>query len=48
MTSKRREFVKLAPYTTFGIGGAARFLYEPTSEEEVVRALEEIRDLGVP
>lgn len=48
MTSKRREFVKLAPYTTFGIGGAARFFYEPTSEEEVVLALEEIRDLGVP
>ncbi len=48
MTSKRREFVKLAPYTTFGIGGAARYFYEPTSEEEVVRALEEIRELGVP
>lgn len=45
---ERREYVKLAPYTTFGIGGAARFFYEPTSEEEVVRALEEIRNLGVP
>lgn len=45
---ERREYVKLAPYTTFGIGGAARYFYEPTSEEEVVRALEEIRDLGVP
>lgn len=45
---ERREYVKLAPYTTFGIGGAARYFYEPTSEEEVIRALEEIRDLGVP
>lgn len=45
---ERREYVKLAPYTTFGIGGAARYFYEPTNEEEVVRALEEIRDLGVP
>ena len=45
---ERREYVKLAPYTTFGIGGAARVFYEPTSEEEVIRALEEIRDLGVP
>lgn len=45
---ERREYVKLAPYTTFGIGGAARYFYEPTNEEEVIRALEEIRDLGVP
>lgn len=45
---ERREYVKLAPYTTFGIGGAARYFYEPTNEEEVICALEEIRDLGVP
>ena len=35
-----RENVPLAPLTTLGIGGPARFFFEARSEEEVVAALE--------
>lgn len=43
-----REFVNLAPYTTFGVGGTARYFFEPESEKAILQAIEEIHALGVP
>ncbi|MDP2650402.1 MAG: FAD-binding protein, partial [bacterium] len=37
---KLEEHVPLAPFTTFGVGGEARFFVEAQSVEEVVEALE--------
>jgi UDP-N-acetylmuramate dehydrogenase len=38
----------LAPFTTFGIGGPARWFVEAGSEDDVVRAAAWVRELGVP
>lgn len=38
----------LAPFTTFGIGGPARWFVEATSEDEVVEAVRWARDRGAP
>lgn len=43
-----RENVPLAPYTTLGIGGPARFLTEPVTEAQVVEALEFASARGLP
>lgn len=43
-----RENIPLAPYTTFGIGGPARWLAEAASEEEIVQANEWARGHGIP
>ena len=40
--------ISLAPYTTFGIGGPARWFVEAASEEEVVEATSWARERGVP
>ncbi len=38
----------LAPFTTFGIGGPARWFAEAASEDEIVEASEWARERGVP
>lgn len=42
-----REHVELAPYTTFGIGGTARFFIEAASIDEVHEALAFAKDRGL-
>ncbi len=43
-----RENVSLAPYTTFRIGGPARWLVEATDEDSIVEAVQFARDHGAP
>ena len=43
-----RENVPLAPLTTLGVGGPARYFAEPTTEAEVVEAAEFARSQNVP
>lgn len=43
-----REQVPLAPYTTFKIGGPARWFAEATSEAEIIEALGFARERGLP
>jgi UDP-N-acetylmuramate dehydrogenase len=43
-----REKVPLAPLTTFGIGGPARWLAEADSEDAVVEAVSFARERGLP
>ncbi|MGA9061293.1 MAG: UDP-N-acetylmuramate dehydrogenase [Terracidiphilus sp.] len=43
-----RENQLLAPFTTFGIGGLARWFVEATNEEEIAQASEWARGRGVP
>ncbi len=43
-----REYVPLAPLTTFGIGGPARWLAEPDSEDSVVEAVSFARKRSLP
>ena len=40
--------IPLAPFTTFGIGGPARWFAEVTSEEEIVEAVDWARQNGAP
>ena len=43
-----RENVPLAPLTTLGVGGPARYFAEPTTEAEIVEAVEFSRSQNVP
>lgn len=43
-----RENVSLAPYTTFRIGGPARWLGEATDEDSIVEAVQFARERGAP
>jgi UDP-N-acetylmuramate dehydrogenase len=43
-----REQVPLAPYTTFGIGGPARWLVEAADEASLVEAVQFARERGAP
>jgi UDP-N-acetylmuramate dehydrogenase len=43
-----QENVVLAPYTTFKIGGPARWFAEATSETDVLQAVDFAREQGVP
>lgn len=43
-----REQVPLAPYTTFRIGGPARWFAEATTEAELIEAVEFARQRGLP
>ncbi len=43
-----RENVLLAPYTTLQVGGPARYFVEPTTEAEVIEALQWARAKSVP
>ncbi len=43
-----REHVLLAPLTTLGVGGPARYFAEPTTEAEIVEAVEFARSQRVP
>jgi UDP-N-acetylmuramate dehydrogenase len=43
-----KEFIPLAPYTTLGIGGPARFFCEVESEAQVAEAVGFARDLSLP
>jgi UDP-N-acetylmuramate dehydrogenase len=43
-----QEHVSLAPYTTFGIGGPARWFVEATDEASVMEAARFARERGVP
>jgi UDP-N-acetylmuramate dehydrogenase len=43
-----REEIALARFTTFGIGGAARYFAEARTEEEVAQAVFWARERGVP
>jgi UDP-N-acetylmuramate dehydrogenase len=43
-----REYVTLAPYTTFKIGGPARWFAEAGSEAEILEAVEFARERGLP
>jgi len=36
------------PYTTFRIGGPADLFYEPTTADELARAVLAARELGIP
>lgn len=42
-----RENVPLAPYTTFGMGGATPLLVEPRNVDELVGAVRRLREEGV-
>lgn len=42
------ENISLAPFTTFGIGGPARWFVRAQSEDEVVEASEWARNRGIP
>ena len=42
------EFVSLAPYTTFQIGGSARWFAEAATEQEMKQAVEFARERGFP
>ncbi|HFC10788.1 MAG TPA: UDP-N-acetylmuramate dehydrogenase [Candidatus Kaiserbacteria bacterium] len=44
---KVRENIQLAPYTTFGVGGVARFFVEANSVGDVVEAFREAKRLGL-
>ena len=46
--TKIRENILLAPYTTFKIGGRARYFLEATTEEEIKMALEFARTNDLP
>ena len=43
-----KESQLLAPFTTFGIGGPARWFVEAASEEEIVEACAWVRERGAP
>ncbi len=43
-----RSSIALAPFTTFRVGGAAEWLLETRSSDELVTALKLARDFGVP
>lgn len=43
-----REEVPLAPLTTFGVGGAARFFAVAKSEEDVTKAVAWAKERGLP
>jgi UDP-N-acetylmuramate dehydrogenase len=43
-----RENIRLAPYTTFNVGGNARYFAEPTCEDEVIEALSWARTHAAP
>lgn len=43
-----RENIPLAPYTSFNIGGPARFFAEPKTQEECIGLMEEARNLHIP
>lgn len=43
-----RENVVLAPYTSFNIGGPARFFAEPRTQEECISLMEEARHQRIP
>ncbi len=48
MTEKLLEDITLAPYTTLGVGGAARYFYECRDESDVREALELAGEKGLP
>jgi UDP-N-acetylmuramate dehydrogenase len=43
-----REHVALAPFTTWHVGGPARYFLEPTSVDEIVQAVEWARAADIP
>lgn len=43
-----REGVLLAPFTTFGIGGPARYFAEARTEDQIVEAVSAAKERGVP
>jgi UDP-N-acetylmuramate dehydrogenase len=45
---KLQEHIPLAPFTTFGVGGNARFFAEAHSEEEVVNVIKEASIRNMP
>ena len=42
------EGISLAPYTTFGIGGPARWFAEAASEDDILKGVEFARERGIP
>jgi UDP-N-acetylmuramate dehydrogenase len=46
--ARLRRGERLAPYTTFRIGGPADFLYDATSADDLANAILAARELGVP
>ncbi len=42
------EYKPLAPFTTFGIGGAARWFAEAASEDDIIEATQWVSQHGVP
>ncbi len=42
------ENISLAPYTTFGVGGPARWFTEAANEDDIAEAAEWARGRGVP
>jgi len=45
---KMKRNVPLAEYTTFKIGGPADLFYEAGSEEELIRVVRAVREVGIP
>jgi len=43
-----RKNVPLAPYTTFKIGGPAKYFYEAKSKEDLVKAIKAAKETGLP
>ena len=43
-----QENIPLAPYTTFKVGGAARFFAEAKNEEEIIKAISFAEDKNLP
>src|SRR5688572_2313705 len=46
--SRLRRDVRLAPYTTFRIGGPADLLYDATTADDLANAVETCRETGTP
>src|SRR5271156_5838123 len=48
MSLQFREYVSLAPYTTFKIGGSARWFAEAATEDEILEAVDFARTSTLP
>ncbi|MCX6764114.1 MAG: UDP-N-acetylmuramate dehydrogenase [Candidatus Nealsonbacteria bacterium] len=48
MVPKFKKNIKLAPYTTFKIGGAAKYFFTARTKKELIRAIGESKKMKIP
>jgi UDP-N-acetylmuramate dehydrogenase len=48
MISKFKKNIKLAPYTTFGIGGNAKYFFTAKTKKELIEAIRESKRIKIP